>query len=147
MLSDWEARTKAMDATEGGEAPPEVTASAPAAERLSTGTIDRAELVPWLSAGLGRFLQRVEVEAVTEGGKFVGFRIVAIDAQGTGLEKVDLLPGDVITSVNQQPVERPEQATQVWESLKSAPELVVHYLRDGQVRQLHFTIVDAKTKG
>jgi len=117
------------------------SASAPAVDRA----LARSAVHAAVEQGLGVFLQRVDVDdqPVRVGGRFHGFRIAALrDSQfWTG---VDLKPGDVITSVNGFPIERPEQAQTVFDSLEVASELRVAYDRDGQPRELVYPIVDGR---
>jgi type II secretory pathway component PulC len=97
----------------------------------------------FVSQGLGSFLRRVELDdqPVFVGGKFHGFRIALLrDPQFWS--GVDLKPGDVVTTVNGFPIERPEQAQTAFESLEVASELRVAYERDGQGRELVYGIVD-----
>jgi type II secretory pathway component PulC len=78
---------------------------------------------------------------VIVGGRFHGFRIGALrDAHFWS--GVDLMPGDVVTSVNGFPIERPEQALAAFDSLEVASELRVAYERGGQPRELVYAIVD-----
>jgi type II secretory pathway component PulC len=96
-----------------------------------------------VSQGLGYFLQRVDLEdqPVFAGRKFHGFRIARLhDPQFWN--GVDLKPGDVVTGVNGFPIERPEQAQTVFDSLEVASELRVDYDREGQTRELVYGIVD-----
>jgi type II secretory pathway component PulC len=96
-----------------------------------------------VARGLGAFLQRLEVDEqpVLVGGKFHGFRIMAL--RGTDFwSGVDLMPGDVVTGVNGFPIERPEQAQTAFDSLVVASELRIAYDRSGQERELVFSIVD-----
>ncbi|MBX7194178.1 MAG: hypothetical protein K1X94_19140 [Sandaracinaceae bacterium] len=105
------------------------------------GTIQRAALDEVLSRGPGAFLSKVAVEPNLVEGRFTGFRVTEL--RDTALfESVDLQPGDTIVSVNGQPIERPEQAFEVWSGLRVASELTVDVLRDGQPRQLRYPIVD-----
>lgn len=132
-------------------APPSV-ANAPAASRAPVPsleaagqtTIARAQLAIVLDGGLGRFFARVQTEPARENGRFVGFRIVALesalaanDAAGVGVRA-----GDVVVRVNGQSIERPEQALAVWEGLRVASTLAIEYLRAGQRREARFEIVD-----
>jgi type II secretory pathway component PulC len=96
-----------------------------------------------LAQGLGRFLQRIELEdqPVRVNGKFHGFRI-AVLRDAPFWSGVDLKPGDVVTQVNGFPIERPEQAQTAFESLELAGELRVAYEREGQARELVYAIVD-----
>ena len=51
-------------------------------------------------------------------------------------------PNDVVRQVNGKPIEKPEQAFDVLSSLRTASELVVDFLRDGQPRKLTLQIAD-----
>jgi general secretion pathway protein C len=95
--------------------------------------------------GLGVFLQRVEVDdqPVMVGGKFHGFRIAALK-DADFWSGVDLKAGDVVTSVNGFPIERPEQAQTALDSLEVASELRVAFERDGQPHELVYAIVDGR---
>ena len=110
--------------------------------RVSTGSIARADLVPVLDGGLGRFLQNVETEPAFHKGAFVGFRIVSLFPGEPAFASLDLRPGDTVTRINGKPIERPEQAAAVWEELRTASSLVVHYRRGGEKHTLRFAIVD-----
>jgi S1-C subfamily serine protease len=105
--------------------------------------IARSDLLAVLDAGLGRFLGRVGTEPAREGESFVGFRVVSLDA---ALRVADfnagLREGDVIVRVNEQPIERPEQALAVWEGLRVASTLAIEYLRAGERREVRFAIID-----
>ncbi len=106
-------------------------------------TLHRADVHRVVAKGLGAFLTRVSLDdepATTPDGKFVGFRIAAL--QGNSWKGVDLKPGDVVTKVNGFPIERPEQALEVFQSLDVASELRVGVERDGVPRELRYAIVD-----
>jgi type II secretory pathway component PulC len=89
-------------------------------------------------------LQHVELDdqPAFAGGKFRGFRIAAL--RGTFWSGVDLMPGDVVTTVNGLPIERPEQAQAAFDSIAAATELRVAYERNGQPRELVYRIVDGR---
>jgi hypothetical protein len=123
-----------------GTIPPD--SSAPVLESVDTPltSLERASVARTVDAGFSAFLQRVEVEDSLKDGRFEGFRIVRFtvpeDWRGVGL-----LVGDVVTSVNDQPIERPEQAYAVFVSLRSAKVLEVSYLRAGKPMRLSLPIV------
>lgn len=121
-------------------APQKKPAAAAAAPRPS-GVLYRDEVVSTVEQGLGRFLQHVELEPSLDNGRFVGFRIVRLvpDEYWRG---VDLKPGDVVTRVNDRPIERDIDAYNTFVSLKAAPDLRVSYVRGSAQRQLVFEIVD-----
>jgi C-terminal processing protease CtpA/Prc len=120
--------------------------AAPAEEqtfpRVTTGAISRDELLPVLDAGLGRFLQNVKTEPAFHKGSFVGFRIVSLFPGEPAFASLDLRAGDTVTRINGKPIERPEQAVAVWETLRTASDLVVDYQRGGEKHALRFAIVD-----
>ncbi|MEB2313556.1 MAG: hypothetical protein OZ921_21025 [Sorangiineae bacterium] len=129
----------------GGAAPasPPRAASqpAPATPRAVT-ELARAEVVAAVDAGLGRFLQHVELEPVLVGGKFEGFRVVTLRPPEFW-DGVDVRPGDVVTQVNGQPIERETQAYDAFQALKTARALEVSLTRDGKPRTLVLPIVGA----
>jgi S1-C subfamily serine protease len=106
------------------------------------GEIVRAELVPVIEAGLGRFLGGVRVEAALTDGRFEGYRIVSIYPTDPRFEGLELVAGDVVVRVNGEPIERPEQAFHVWNGLRVASELMIEYVRGGERRELRYAIVD-----
>lgn len=68
----------------------------------------------------------------------MGFRFTELHSEM--FAGVDLQPGDTLLSVNGLPLERPEEAVQIWNALRVASELTVEYLREGERRQLRFAI-------
>jgi len=56
------------------------------------------------------------------------------------LHDVDLVPGDVLLAINDQPVARPEQLQTVWDSLRSANAVVARLWRGDQKLELRFAI-------
>ena len=118
-----------------------VASAAPAAIPPGARAIARADVHAAVEKGLGAFLQRVDLDSqpVMAGGKFHGFRIAGFH-DGAFWTGVDLRPGDVVTSVNGFPIERPEQAQAAFDSLDVASELRVAYERDGQPHELVYAI-------
>jgi hypothetical protein len=121
---------------------PETESQAAVLESVDTPLteLERAKVVATIDDGLGQFLQKVELEASMNEGRFEGFRIVSFavpeDWRGVGL-----LVGDVVTSINDLPIERPEQAHAAFVALRAAPALEVGYLRAGQPMRLSLPIV------
>jgi general secretion pathway protein C len=115
----------------------------PVAEALPTGSIRRSAVRAVLTQGPGAFLQRVTLDehAVFASGKFHGFRVARLN-DAELFQGVDLKPGDVVTRINGFPIEHPEDALQVFNSLEVASELRVEYEREGIPRELRYAIVD-----
>ena len=138
----WEQSDMATEPAPAAEEPkPESDLGQPY-QRVTEGVIARAELVPVLDGGLGRFLQNVETEPTFHQGAFVGFRIVSLFPGEPAFASLDLRPGDTVTRINGKPIERPEQAIAVWEELRTASNLIVDYRRNGESHALRFAIVD-----
>ncbi len=138
---EWEEKNAPLDESPAEKPKPESRIEQPY-PRLTRGVISRADLLPVLDQGLGRFLQNVETEPAFYKGAFVGFRIVSLFPGEPAFASLDLRPGDTVTRINGKPIERPEQAMAVWEELRTATALVVQYRRDGEPLSLQFAIVD-----
>jgi type II secretory pathway component PulC len=106
------------------------------------GRIWRRDVVAALGRGLGDLFRRVQVEPALVAGKFHGWRIVELKAGDPMWEGTDLAPGDVVTAVNGRPIERPEQAFAVFQSLAVAKELRVAYERGTARREIAYPIDD-----
>ncbi len=135
----------------GGEAsenpPPATPASAVSAKsarpapRAKVTQLSRSGVREVVRGGIGRFLQDVTLDDTPafRDGKFLGFRVNELRGD---LEACELAPGDVITRVNGQAIEHPEDAMAVFQALASAKELVVDYERQGKPQKLRLPIVD-----
>lgn len=107
------------------------------------GAVWRTDVVAAVDAGLGYFLQRVEVEAELLEDRFVGFRVMALRPP-SWWQGIDLSPGDIVQRVNSMPIEQPAEAHAAFESLRTAKQVVIAYLRGGESRELRYQILDAK---
>ena len=103
-------------------------------------SLHRSEVKQTIAKGLGYFLQNVTVDdyPVMRNNKFYGFKVKAISAE----LGVDIQPGDVVTRVNGQPIEHPEEADAVLRSLDKAKSLRVDFERDGKPRTLELPITE-----
>jgi len=122
---------------------PRASAEAPLPPR--PGRLWRRDVVAALSRGLGDVLSRLQVEPALGAGKFLGWRIVKLRASDPLWQGVDLAPGDVVTAVNDRPIERPEQAFAAFQSLAVAKELRVTYERAGARREIVYPIDDVSS--
>ena len=94
-----------------------------------------------MNAGFWNFLQQVEVEPSVNDGKFRGWVIVALRPPAFW-EGVDLAPGDVVTSVNDLPIERETEAFDAFQSLRSAEKISITVHRGGTQRSLDYRVMD-----
>jgi type II secretory pathway component PulC len=122
-------------------AAPKPAPSAAQAPSRPSGSLKRAEVVAFVNAGFWNFLQQVEVEPSLDDGRFRGWVIVALRPPAFW-QGVDLAPGDVVTSVNDLPIERETEAFDAFQSLKTAPALSVAYVRSGAARRISYKIDD-----
>jgi hypothetical protein len=104
------------------------------------GKLYREDIARLVEAGFPSFLELVEVDAHVRDGKFVGWTLLAL-YPAEFWARVDLKPGDVVTSVNGLPIERDTEAFDCFQAAKTAPRLVVQYLRAGEPRSLAFEII------
>ncbi|MGB5810507.1 MAG: hypothetical protein WBG86_08260 [Polyangiales bacterium] len=139
----WEHERKKDDEWEKQTTPSSDASQDPfMAPRRTTGVIERQELDSVLAKGLGDYLQNVETEPAFDKGRFVGFRIVKLFPGDLTYASLDLRPGDVVTRINGKPISRPEHASEVWEDLQTASDLIVEYRRGDEEKTMKFAIVD-----
>ena len=129
-------------------APPAPSALPPPAPTCTMfvrpGVVGRAALVRLVDAGMPRWLQGVEGDRVLAKHRFQGWVIKSLHAADPCYREIDLRPGDVVQKVNGKFIEKPDQAFEVFELARTAPAIVVDYLRDGKPRQLSLAISDEK---
>ena len=94
---------------------------APPGKGLRTGTIARDRLVAVLDAGPPSFLRQLEVAPKMSGDRFVGWELVQLVDRASPLYDVDVVPGDVLLSINGQPISRPVGRTAKASTPPSAP--------------------------
>jgi type II secretory pathway component PulC len=130
----------ATPAPKAASASPVRVAKVPAAPRPPQGALFRQDVDAVIDGGFPQFLQRVEVEPRLVEGQFRGWSIVNLSPRDFW-SGVDLKPGDIVTRVNDLPIERETEAYDVFESLKQTNTLRVAFQRDGQSRLLEYRIV------
>lgn len=121
-------------------APPAKVAAVPEVPRPPKGALFRDDVDAVVDGGFPQFLQRVEVEPRLVEGQFRGWSIVNLSPRDFW-SGVDLKPGDIVTRVNDLPIERETEAYDAFESLKQADTLRVSFQRDGLSHTLEYRIV------
>jgi type II secretory pathway component PulC len=101
----------------------------------------RGDVLATVKAGLGRFLEHVEIEARLVNGEFRGWRIIDL-WPAAFWQGVDLRPGDLVISINGMPIEHETEAYAAFESLQTAPEISVAYYRGAEPKKLAFRVLD-----
>jgi type II secretory pathway component PulC len=107
---------------------------------VNAGVISRTALQAQLALGIGRFLQQVRSEVVLSNGHWTGWRLRSLFANRADVHVRVLRVGDVVSQVNGQSIERPEDFKAVWDTMTDAKELVLDIERDGQPSRLRYTI-------
>ncbi len=106
--------------------------------RIRTGMIARAKLDETLAAGVGAFLGTLDVAPHLQDGRFSGWQVERFDNPW-----VDLLPGDIVNSVNGARIETPAQVQSLWLRLKESEEILVSVIRGEAAFELRFTVQGA----
>jgi type II secretory pathway component PulC len=106
------------------------------------GVLRRASLTQLIDAGMPRWLQGVHGDRMLANHRFQGWVVKSLYPDDPCYKEVDLRAGDVVRKVNGKLIEEPGQAFAVFQSLRTAPAIVVDYLRDGQPRQFTIPVVD-----
>jgi S1-C subfamily serine protease len=109
---------------------------------VKTGALRRTSLVRLIEAGLPRWMQGVEGDRALANRRFQGWLIKSLYPGDPCYREIDLRPGDVVQKVNGKSIEKPEQAFDVVESLRTAPAIVVDFLRDGKPQRFNLAIAD-----
>ena len=87
-------------------------------------------------------MQGVEGDRALAKHRFQGWLIKSLYPGDPCYQDIDLHPGDVVQKVNGKSIEKPEQAFDVAQSLKTAPAIVVDFLRAGKPQHFTIAIVD-----
>ncbi|HEX7598211.1 MAG TPA: hypothetical protein VF518_08355 [Polyangia bacterium] len=107
-----------------------------------SGVLRRAALVHLIDAGLPRWMQGVEGDRMLANHRFQGWLIKSLYPGDPCYQEIDLHGGDVVQKVNGKSIEKPEQAFDVAESLRTASAIVVEFLREGKPQRITITITD-----
>ena len=109
---------------------------------VKPGVVRRSALVRLIDAGLPRWMQGVEGDRALSNHRFQGWLIKSLYPGDPCYQDIDLHQGDVVQKVNGKSIEKPEQAFDVAQSLKTAPAIVVEFLREGKNQRLTIVIAD-----
>lgn len=143
LLSAANAPTTAADPPPSLARPARAEAVVPSCEaRRGRDGLRRTAVLRTLDGGLGNWLRNVDIDPKLEHGRFRGWIIRTLPGDDACYADLDLRAGDVVTRVNGHPVERPEEASDVWDALRTSSALVIDFTRAGQPHTLRFKIVE-----
>jgi hypothetical protein len=99
---------------------------------LPAGQIAAEVIARFHKAGPHTLLRALETEPARLNGKLLGYRIVSLAPEAAFLRRAQLLPGDIITSVNGAPLLTPEDFMKLWSSLPALAAIEVNLLRGSE---------------
>lgn len=104
--------------------------------------LQRAAVDKVIAAGPGWLLGQVPIEPVRDKAKkFLGYRIVSVFGDSPAALRYGVLPGDRVLSVQGQALLVPTDLLQVFQKLKTAEQLQVKVVRNGEEKQFSWPIV------
>jgi type II secretory pathway component PulC len=104
-------------------------------------TIYQDEMEAALQRGLQPLIADVNLRPVHEGGRFVGWRIQFLKPAEPPYRGCEVRPGDVIVTVNDSPLERPDQMMSAWKALETADHVTFHVIRGDKPLDITYRIV------
>jgi len=150
-LEELLARAKAKPRAPSETAPAPEPAPAPVAppapppldpfdDLLPAGHIAAEVIARVHAAGPHKLLRSLETEPARINGTVVGFRIVSLAPDAAFLRRAQLLPGDIILSVNGASIITPDAFMKVWSALPKATALDLAILRGTETLNRHWDI-------
>jgi type II secretory pathway component PulC len=108
----------------------------------SPGVLRRSSLVRVIDAGLPRWMQGVQGDRALSNHRFQGWLIKSMYPGDPCYQAIELREGDIVQKINGKSIERPEQAFDVAQSLRTASSLVVDFLRGGKAQKMTLSIAE-----
>ena len=110
-------------------------ASAPSAiPSQHRGLIDRHAIDEVVKGGVPRLLAQARITPARYKGRFIGFTLAQLVPQALAL-RAGFREGDIIMSVNGEPIGRPDQMMHALSLLPFAPTLIIRFKRSGVIRE------------
>lgn len=88
---------------------------------------------------LGEILMQTATEPHVENGRMVGFKLWDIE-KGSIFDVAGFQDGDLITAINQQPINSAAVAIRILNQLRNASDAEIEFVRQGQNRSLRIVI-------
>ena len=130
--------------TRGPKASALLERAAPASKNTvarARGVITRGEINVAVKGGIPQLLAQARTTPARREGRFYGFTLREIQASSL-VERAGFRAGDVIISVNDEPIGRPEQMMHVLSILPFAQNLIIRFERQGITREWTWLIRD-----
>jgi type II secretory pathway component PulC len=102
-----------------------------AADGSQTREMERVEVERRLGSEIPRILAETTILPVSDGARTVGFTLTRVP-EGTLLTEAGLRPGDVLTYVNDVPIDSLPTLIALWPRLQGAATVQAQVLRNGQ---------------
>ena len=141
------APSETAPAADPAPAPAPAPAAAPAPQPLDpfddilpAGHIAAEVIARVHAAGPHKLLRALETEPARVNGTVVGFRIVSLAPDAAFLRRAQLLPGDIILSVNGASIITPDAFMKVWSALPKATAIDLAILRGTATLNRHWDI-------
>ncbi len=121
------------------ETVPVATPSAPAAIERNI-TIKRSDINESLK-DLNGLISQASIQSHYTDGEADGLAVTGIKA-GSIFRKMGLRNGDIVKGVNDNEIKSPEDLINIYNDLKSAPDISLQIMRRGQERSLNYSFTD-----
>jgi general secretion pathway protein C len=121
------------------EAVPVASPSAPAAIERNI-TIKRSDINESLK-DLNGLISQASIQSHYTDGEADGLAVTGIKA-GSIFRKMGLRNGDIVKGVNDNEIKSPEDLINIYNDLKSAPDISLQIMRRGQERSLNYSFTD-----
>ena len=117
------------------------TATTTTATAIERNITIKRSLINESLENLNELLSQASIQPHSTDGVADGLTITGIKA-GSIFRRMGLRNGDLIVGVNDDPINTPEDLINMYNDLKSAPEVSVQILRRGRLRDMNYTFTD-----
>ena len=124
-------RLAGVTAAPAPSVPPAIASGPPEDPATPARSMERRDMERRLGQEVPRILAETTLVPVTEGGQVAGFTLTRLP-EGTLLSDAGLRAGDVITSVNDVPIDSLATLIGLWPRLQSESDIRAVVLRNGQ---------------
>lgn len=102
--------------------------------KITRGQIYLQDLVATVKSGMPTLLAQVRLKPIKRQERFIGFQLAFLQ-KGSLIEQAGFQTNDIIMTVNNEPIGRPEQMMHTLSLLPYAPHLTVVFERQGMLKK------------